>query len=981
LQAGTRICERGCLLGSLIKLAAFLGTLLVSYVILSVTLQYIGFLPLLLGLSPGAPNPYSALLDYALVAVCAVLVLTFFTIPVILAVFGRAGAWVKHVAVRSARWLFAAFGAVVLLYLGAGAVSTIEEGLSIGSLFVLLVSGVLLIGLLSGGTLLRGVEGAFFTLAPRLRLPGTSESRAAVELRLTPIRQIREKRDERLAQEEAVKFQRLVMNLASLGGIVAFKLSFRQGRGKILLLARGREGKGRLDQRLLDVARTYLPDAKPALVEFEAEAQAHSSSFMISGPPEPAANPLEPLARFFLENRYEGDYSAVLRARGVNPVSAMLARKEQRRLARGSVEQKTSMSLTGEQTSTSVQDHLVQTQLEEASRRVERASSRLAVKAWVYVTAHGHTEGEAKRIAEAAADDVQPSLSSHRKWRELRVKRLRRPVADLSPRGRPTVLLPSEAVPLVWVPQMAMGNEVAPAVEFELPPALEGEIELGEIVLQSGGSGHVARLWLDDLKKHTFLTGMTGFGKTTTAFNLLLQVYRHGVPFLVIEPVKTEYRSLATCIQGLQVFTIGDEKTAPFRLNIFEPPSGVSVAKHMESLAAAWNAGFPMYQPLPHVVKLVLVETYRSCGWDAMKDLRGRAITLDDFRLAAERVAGKLGYEPPVTMNIEAALRTRITSLGLGGKGALFNTTSSTPLEAILRRPTVIELKSIPDEEKAFVTALILSNMVEYLEAKGASKALRHFTLIEEAHRLLPNISTEKGDPEAADTRRMMVEHFAKMLAEVRAYGEGLAVVEQIPTKIIPDAIKNTATKIAHRVPAADDREVLAGAMNMTREQCDVLTTLQPGEAVVHLERHPLPIRVAAPNPIQELGIVVGGMSDDDVKRLMAEFYAKNPLPRVPQSLLKSRLQEIVDSEWFMAKFLEGFKEMMKTRSPDKILDLVTKSSLALSEDEDEFLTNTLKLLELATAFYLSLSEEDRERFPREVMRYMARSGRSGWRR
>ena len=129
-------------MGSLIKLVAFLGTLLVSYAILYVLLVYIGLLPLYLGLNPAPPNPYSVLLGYALVVVSSVVVATFFTIPVTLAIIGVAGPWVKHVAVRSARWLFGAFGAVVLLYLGAGAVSTIEEGLSIGSLLVLLVSGV-----------------------------------------------------------------------------------------------------------------------------------------------------------------------------------------------------------------------------------------------------------------------------------------------------------------------------------------------------------------------------------------------------------------------------------------------------------------------------------------------------------------------------------------------------------------------------------------------------------------------------------------------------------------------------------------------------------------------------------------------------------------------------------------------------------------------------------------------------------------------
>ena len=43
---------------------------------------------------------------------------------------------------------------------------------------------------------------------------------------------------------------------------------------------------------------------------------------------------------------------------------------------------------------------------------------------------------------------------------------------------------------------------------------------------------------------------------------------------------------------------------------------------------------------------------------------------------------------------------------------------------------------------------------------------------------------------------------FASFLAEIRAYGEGLIIAEQIPAKIIPDAIKNTAVKILHRLPA-----------------------------------------------------------------------------------------------------------------------------------------------------------------------------------
>jgi hypothetical protein len=312
---------------------------------------------------------------------------------------------------------------------------------------------------------------------------------------------------------------------------------------------------------------------------------------------------------------------------------------------------------------------------------------------------------------------------------------------------------------------------------------------------------------------------MTGMGKTTSAFNLLIQLHHLGIPFLVIEPAKNEYRSLAMTVRSLQVFTLGDEEVAPFRLNIFEPPPGVKVQIHLEHLAAVWNSSFVMHAPLCYIVKDVLAQTYQACGWDIAENRRGRPILLSDLRAQSEKVSRLSGYSLDVLMNIEGAFRARITSLSLGGKGPLLDTVTSTPIEAILRRPTVIELWNIGDnQEQAFLAALLMTNVLEYVQVRGRSKELKHVTLIEEAHRLLPNISTQKGDPEGADPLKSIVEQIARMLSEVRAYGEGLVIVEQIPTKIIPDAIKNTATKIAHRVPAADDREVLAGAMNLTEE-------------------------------------------------------------------------------------------------------------------------------------------------------------------
>src|SRR5438093_155597 len=592
-------------MGGLLKLIVFSAVLLVSYALISTMLSLVGQLVSLIGLNPAA-EAYSVLFGEALAISCIVSVAVFFTVPAVLAMYGHAGTWVKHVVVRSAKGLSVAFCASLLLDLGASAASAVEVGVDVastaGAIAVLGLSGFLVVGLLSRETFLRGVEELVeisFSLPSGFRSSKDSKSIVAVEMQLTPVRQVREKWDQSVMQEQALRFQRLARSLVTVARTAEFKLSFRGRRGRILLLAESRGDDPDLGQRLLSVAKTYLPDTRPALIGYQADKVPNAKTILLSGPPEATANPLEPLARFFLENDFEGDYAVMLQRRRANPISKVLARREQRRLAEESARQKSSPSITGEQTATSVQDHLVQIGLEEAVRKVERRDSSQAVSVWVYLTGRGKSKGDAEQVAKMAGDVVRSTLSSHRRNQEIKVRRLKGQFVDLVPRGKATVVLPTEAAPLLWVPQMAIGTNVAPSVEFELPPALEGEIELGELMLQSGPGGHLAKIPLDALTKHVFIAGMTGSGKTTSCFNLLLQLYRLGVPFVVIEPVKREYRTLLSVIPSLQVFTLGDDRTAPFRLNIFEPPSGVKVQTHLENLEAAWNSSFVMYSPLP----------------------------------------------------------------------------------------------------------------------------------------------------------------------------------------------------------------------------------------------------------------------------------------------------------------------------------------------------------------------------------------------
>ena len=112
---------------------------------------------------------------------------------------------------------------------------------------------------------------------------------------------------------------------------------------------------------------------------------------------------------------------------------------------------------------------------------------------------------------------------------------------------------------------LGLREEVEFGLNFPQEIGEENRINLGKLV-QSGNVIDKIDVFLDkeSLDKHLFITGVTGSGKTTTCQNILVD---SGLPFLVIEPAKTEYRILSGKYEDLLVFTLGKDTVAPFRLN------------------------------------------------------------------------------------------------------------------------------------------------------------------------------------------------------------------------------------------------------------------------------------------------------------------------------------------------------------------------------------------------------------------------------
>ena len=369
-------------------------------------------------------------------------------------------------------------------------------------------------------------------------------------------------------------------------------------------------------------------------------------------------------------------------------------------------------------------------------------------------------------------------------------------------------------------------------------------IALGEILDRDQRPAGPLHLPKDSLNRHVFVTGATGAGKSQTIRALLEAATRNGVPWLVVEPAKAEYRLMAARLgETAEVIRIrpGESDAIAAGLNPLEPApdeegNRFPLQTHADLVKALFIASFRAEEPFPQVLSAALTRVYEDAGWDLAlgEPLTGDANpgypTLTDLQRTAERVVNEVGYSQRVTDDVLGFIRVRLASLRLGTTGRFLEGGHQLDFAKLLITNSVLEIEDVGDDrDKAFLMGTVLIRLFEHLRLAGPASALKHITVIEEAHRLLRR--PESGQVGGASEHA--VEMFAGLLAEIRAYGEGLVIADQIPGRLIPDVIKNTAVKVAHRLPAADDRDVVGATMNLTPAQSRYLVTLRPGEAAV----------------------------------------------------------------------------------------------------------------------------------------------------
>ena len=368
---------------------------------------------------------------------------------------------------------------------------------------------------------------------------------------------------------------------------------------------------------------------------------------------------------------------------------------------------------------------------------------------------------------------------------------------------------------------------------------MKREVSLG-CIFDLGKAYIENRVKLDvkSLTQHVFVTGSTGCGKSETIYKLINETKQVGTKFLVIEPAKGEYKNV---FGDVNVFGTNPLIMPLLRINPFSFPTGVHVLEHIDRLTEIFNVCWPMYSAMPAVLKKAMLDAYESCGWDLRLSVNRLSQGEDvypsflDLFLSLEKVITESAYSEEVKSNYSGALLTRVESLTNGLNGEIFSVNELSNM-VLFDENCIIDLSRVGSQEtKSLIMGILIMRLSEYrmTGANTPNSALKHLTVLEEAHNILKRVSTEQSQ-EGSNMAGKSVEMITNAIAEMRTYGEGFVIVDQSPTSVDKAAIKNTNTKIVMRLPDEDDRKVSGKAAGMNDKQIDEIAKLPTGVAVVY---------------------------------------------------------------------------------------------------------------------------------------------------
>ncbi len=388
----------------------------------------------------------------------------------------------------------------------------------------------------------------------------------------------------------------------------------------------------------------------------------------------------------------------------------------------------------------------------------------------------------------------------------------------------------------------------------------ERMIEMGLLIEEGSGDELFTdnRFAIDyaDLRKQILICGTRGTGKLNFCLYLLRMLWeKHSIPFLVVEPSSAEYRSPMMMVDSFRgstrIYTLGDRRVAPLRLNALAIQSGTRVSTHIDSLIAVLSSSILMSADAKRLMRTTLRAAYVARGWDIEDSSNGSSQpgqdiklipTLDDLNRMADADGDGSTDCAESTRAAKIRLKEVLSELSTWPTRDMFASDNFTKMDDLFKVPTVIEMREIFDDtQKGFFLNLLLLGLQEHCRGRSidGQKPISHTLIIEDGHRLLNKhiFSQCLQDRPLINAGAHLA---ARFLAELSGYAQGVIVSSQSPAELVPSILANIYLKIILRLGCAEDIAAVAGGC-LTGMHRRKVGSLGRGRAIAYSNRMNLP--------------------------------------------------------------------------------------------------------------------------------------------
>lgn len=289
-----------------------------------------------------------------------------------------------------------------------------------------------------------------------------------------------------------------------------------------------------------------------------------------------------------------------------------------------------------------------------------------------------------------------------------------------------------------------------------LPPSSEdvcssGDIILGDVCFGRNPDGTDRVLYplkqeTKDALSHTLISGSTGTGKTTLAYNIILQIARRGVPVLVFDWHRT-YRDLCSLdetahpfVKDIRVFTIGRD-IHPYKGNLFfGGPKHLSMKHWLGAITGA-----PLQKSLlSGLGSSGLLETEAERLIDLYEEGKLRMVpNIEDLKKGIDKqfLSGRADlWKDSAKRVLSSLLRQNVAEVFSSREPVDF-------IAEVIDRPgiTIFEMDmEFPNHLRILLQEQLVLQLMLTLLHRGETEDLQVALFLEEFHHLLPQSQVEK---------------------------------------------------------------------------------------------------------------------------------------------------------------------------------------------------------------------------------------------